>query len=397
MPESPNLTLMSESRRHLGEVVDIWRHEGLKKGAENLLHFAGGNALASTILEHLDGGVITDPRLATNLGGIDLQGPIGVGPGWDKRFITAKGWQHLGMRFLTGGGVTFMPQDGLAMPRLRTFDDRIGDHGTTISLNALGFNSPGIKTVIRNLAELRDQGLSIPIIGQVTVNKEYYLPENRKDIPRMIATTIRLLAPYVNGISLGLSSPNTFGMREAQDQADFINSSMGAAREATELPLEYKADGDGGTARLDVVVEAAIANELNIIALINSTALAAIKAKYGAADMPGGLAGGDRQYMDLAVDSVRYVYEAAGGQLDVHGLGGVGYGESPSWQALRLLKGGASAVSVVTGIRPLKHRSARTVERGILKELDDNYPKVTNLGQIVGIDTKRGSKIPLAA
>lgn len=397
MTESPKISLVSESLRNMNVDVEsmreIWRHEGLKKGVERILEHGPRLSFTRWVMEHAAGGVATDTRLFTEVAGLHLDGPVGIAPGWDKTGKTVLGWQTLGANHITPGGVTLFPQSGNRMPRLRTFDHRVRDGGTSKSLNAYGFPSLGADTVAYNIAKQKEAGdVDIPVIVQVTLNKEMYEEGNRDAIPGILATTIRKVLPVADGINLGLSSPNTMGMRDAQAY-EFLYKCISTAREAApDVPLGYKGDGDGGEERLEMYSGLAIATDLDYLELINTTSLAHIKAKYGAEDLPGGLAGADPDYQKLAVDSVKYIYEAVGDRVDIIGMGGV----NSMAQAMRLIRAGASAIGINTAVRQLGARAVTIIEHGLSTEMN-GFPAGTRLENVIGIDTKRGPKVPLAA
>lgn len=395
MNEPPDITLWRESTRHLrehtGEAGDIWRHEGLKKAAELSLYIAGRHQFSRSFLEWVGDTDMTlpDPRLATNLGALALRGPVGISAGWDKPGRTILGWQALGAEHITVGGVTLYPQSGNRMVRLRTFDHTIGDHGTNLSWNALGFNSGGADKVVYNIAEQRQLAdVTIPVVVQVTLNKEMYEPANRHLIPGIIAATVRKVKPVADAVELGLTSPNTLGMRDAQDAEEFTYTNIMAAKEVIgdDLPLSFKGDGDGGEERLEMYCRLVERTGLDIIGLINTTSLERIKARYGAADLPGGLAGADPEYQQLALDSVRYVYEAVGDKVDIVGMGGI---NSPE-RALRMIKAGASAVGINTAVRRLGPRAMSKIENGLLA--DPTVQAVGSINELIGADTERGPK-----
>ena len=130
---------------------------------------------------------------------------------------------------------------------------------------------------------------------------------------------------------------------------------------------------------------------LGILSLINSTALERIKAKYMTADTPGGLAGSDPEYQQLALDSVRYLYEGVGDRVDIIGMGGVDSAD----QAVKMFKAGASAVGVNTAIRKHGLRTMKVINGGL--SAHQEVQTVDSLEQLIGLDTSRGPKYLLAA
>ncbi len=164
MSEPAKIGLVSESLRHVSEIGDIWRHEGVKHLVENILHRAGGNLVGEFALRQLADVQPLDSRLTTSVGDLVFNRPIGVGPGYDKTGTMARAWQVLGAGHISPGGFTFDPQWGKPMVRLRTFDDRVGDHGKSKSLNSFGFPNPGRKQGALKIACLI---VICPIIGMV--------------------------------------------------------------------------------------------------------------------------------------------------------------------------------------------------------------------------------------
>jgi dihydroorotate dehydrogenase len=322
---------------------------------EAVLHAAASAGIGRAALRHYRGVAVQDERLRTSIGSIPLDGPFGLGAGWDKTGKTILAWQLLGARHITVGGIPLWPQGGKSAPRLRTFAAHVSDHGVGKSLNSYGFPSGGAYVVGREIAHQRELGATIPIIAQVVANAEMYEPRYLPDIPVHLAEAVRILlrtgaAP--DAISLGLSSPNTPGARGAQDDYSFMRDTVVHVQGAIshysdrEIPVIYKGDGDGGDQRLDLYCS--LANETGVaLELVNTTSLRHIKAKYEAEDLPGGLAGADPDYQALALRSVRYVFENT--SVPIIGIGGVDSAE----HGLAMVQAGASAVGINTGIRTL--------------------------------------------
>lgn len=396
MAQSAEITLLRESKRNIIEgfegAIDIWRHEALKRGVEFMLDHLSRHGAGLWLLERASGGRIEDPRLATSIGSVAVAGPIGLAPGWDKPGRTLAAWNAMGAKHGAVGGVVYWGQPGNPMPRLYTFDQRLGDGGTEISLNSYGFAAPRHEKVVSNLRRQKDAGLigadvDFPVIVQATLNKEMYQPGNLAHAAHWLAATVRAVKDVADIISLGLSSPNTQGMREAQRNKDFIFGCVDAAIEAAGgKPVVYKGDGDGGESRLNLFCELVVKYGV-IMELINTTGKPELKAKYGAENLPGGLAGGDPDYQDMAVAAVRYVFEQTG--AEIIGTGGVGVGKPG--QAIRLLRAGARVLGVNTGIRRHGAKIMTTVEQEIIDFLDTLPDGQNTLQHIIGADTTRGA------
>jgi dihydroorotate dehydrogenase len=394
MSDTSPITLASETWRHLHEgnlreAADIWRHEGLKKGVEHAMHATASTVAGRWLIEQLAAPPVPDPLLATSIGNLSLSGPTGIAPGWDKTGNATLAWQAAGAHYVTPGAFGENRQDGNPMVRLRTFDERVGDHGTSKALNAFGFNSPGARQGRTNIDRQRAVGpVNIPVIVQATANKEYYHEDRRGELPAHIVRTVGILAPTADAISLGLSSPNTLGMRAGQTYQllyDIIRASQDAASLVTDDELSFilKGDGDGGEERLDMYCALAHATGIHL-ELINTTGLAHIKVKYGASGLPGGLSGADPDYQALRDQVIRYVYENVGDKVSIIGSGGI---NSPE-QAMAAIGAGASAVSVNTAIRTHGLRTIKNIEGGVPQLLAPGQ----TLAQHIGSDTNRGPK-----
>jgi dihydroorotate dehydrogenase len=402
MATNPEVTITSETWRHIksgefDQATDVLRHEGLKKVVEAGLYYAGSSALGRLSLRAFAGAEVAEPVLKTYVSELNLNGPVGIAPGWDKTGKTLHGWQALGARHIAVGGIPPFQQFGRAMPRLRTMDQQIGDHGTSKSLNSFGFWSIGADKVVYNIERQKEMSpINIPIIAQITLNKEFYEGNDLDLIGKMVALTVRKVLPIADAINIGLTSPNTQGMRAAQDAGDrFLLSVVYAAKTEMQrlgriVPIIFKGDGDGGEERLEMYCKWAEYREeaIDAFELINTTALPHIKARYGAEVLPGGLAGADEEYQQMALDAVRYVYEAVGDRMDIIATGGCNSGE----QAFKFIKAGASAVGINTGIRQLGIRAPRIIEKDLLSLIKADYSDAPSLDRVIGADTRRGAK-----
>lgn len=389
MPESYEVNLVGETLRHARDIVDIWRHEAVKDAVGAFLHWSGGNTLGELMLRQLADVQPVDPRLATEVGGIALKRPVGLGPGYDKRGTMIRAFEVLGAGHASVGGYTLDRQWGKPMPRVRTFNQRVGDHGTRISHNAYGFPNPSSEVGAENIEEQRARGATIPIVGQVTVRQEIFSEGRYDEIPQILTETVRPLLPVVDAINIGLSSPNIEGMRANQRARTLIESiwriqDMMAA-EGRIIPIILKGDGDGGEERNDMYCVVYEATKI-ILELINTTSLRRIKAKYGAENLPGGLAGADPDYRQLALDTVKDIYEKTG--APIIGMGGISNGEL----GLNMIGAGASALSVFSAIPDQGLGVIGKIGRDMSRILTERYPNVVSLDQFIGKDTKRGSK-----
>ena len=129
---------------------------------------------------------------------------IGLAAGFDKNAEVIGGSLNLGFGFVELGTVTPMPQNGNLKPRVF----KIPEYDAVIQ--RLGFNNCGIEIFLRNLKEYKKNNNS-GIIG-VNIGKN----KGSKDLFSDYELLFELVQPYVDYITINVSSPNTPGLRDLQ-------------------------------------------------------------------------------------------------------------------------------------------------------------------------------------
>ncbi len=223
------------------------------------------------------------------------------------------------------------------------------------AMSKLDYNK-GVDQLVYNIYKQREKGeITVPVILQLTLNKEFYSGNLGYSLgAALVETAKRALqlvdgTRVVDGISLGLSSPNTAGMRLSQDQglreAGVLNEALNAVAYTikaidSDMTLIYKGDGDGGEERLNIyaqMIEMQGEHYVDALELINTTRSPDILACYGIPrNLEGGVAGNDEAYKKLALEAIRYVYERVGSVVDIIGTGG------GANQAFEMIEAGAS-------------------------------------------------------
>ena len=152
-----------------------------------------------------------DPRLAQTVFGCRFANPVGLAAGFDKNAVAAGIWQAFGFGFAELGTITAQAQPGNPMPRLFRLAKE------QAALNRMGFNNKGAAAVQRIL-----QAQGLPPVGQrplvlgLNLGKSKVTPlEQAADD---YATSLEALAPLADYVVINVSSPNTPGLRELQDE-----------------------------------------------------------------------------------------------------------------------------------------------------------------------------------
>ncbi|RZA27728.1 MAG: dihydroorotate dehydrogenase (quinone), partial [Lysobacteraceae bacterium] len=186
---------------------------------------AHGLALKAMELAYRSG---TNPLLAarpaplpTKAFGLTFPNPVGLAAGMDKNGAHIDALLALGFGFVEIGTVTPRAQPGNARPRMF----RLPQHKAVI--NRLGFNNEGVDALVRNVERARrKEGLLGINIGR---NKD---TSNERAASDYLYCLERVY-PLADYITVNISSPNTAGLRELQEE-QALRHLVGALRESQE-------------------------------------------------------------------------------------------------------------------------------------------------------------------
>jgi dihydroorotate dehydrogenase len=345
--------------------------------AREALHFAEATPFTLKLLEQFAyrHHRFTDERLHVVSGGVELDNPVFVGAGWDKAGRAVKALYTLGFSGVEVGTVVAYPQEG--NPKPRQFMLAPG-----VTLNRLGFNSPGMEAVAHNLERYKESG--IPIGISLGKNKEVAI----EDAPQSHATVADKLYDYAAYFAINVSSPNTPGLRALQDKKPLtdivraVNETMD--RIGGRKPLFVKIAPELSSGAVDDVIDVVLNNSLTGIIATNTTVNQNIKARYGERwrNEAGGLSGDDPDYRRMATEKVAHIYRQTNGKIDIIGVGGV----KDVQTALEKIKAGAKVVQVVTGIRGEGTALPGRINRSIVDYMEKEGIK--NISELVGQDVK---------
>lgn len=316
----------------------------------------------------------TDQRLKVVLGGVEFDNPLLVGAGWDKTGRAIRGLHALGFSGVEVGSVLAYPQPGNPKPRQFMI-------GPGVSLNRLGFNSPGMEVVVKNLNRYRNSG--IPIGISIGKNKEV----EPKDAPAAYALVAQKLYHYAAYFAINVSSSNTPGLRQLQNKGPLTDIAQALNEAMDELgerkPTFVKIDPDLTDEAVDDVIRVVADNSLTGIIATNTTIRPDLKAKYGEQwrDQAGGLSGNDPEFRDLATQKVAHIYRETAGQMEIIGVGGV----RDTATALEKITAGAKVVQIVTGIRGEGPTLPGRINDGLVAYMQKEG--------ITGLDEIRGSAV----
>ncbi len=271
--------------------------------------------------------------------GLEFPNPVGLAAGLDKNADFLPGLSKLGFGFIEVGTVTPKPQDGNPKPRLF----RLLQHRSII--NRMGFNNKGVEHLLQQLPPApRAYRLGINIGKNLTTAVGNALSDYRIGFEAVYAQ-----ADY---ISINVSSPNTPGLRELQneDALDSLLKGLEETRKALEdqyqfqRPVTLKLSPDLDDRAIPQIAE--ILHRYRIDALIaTNTTLDREQVKaHPLASQAGGLSG------DAVRDRSRHVLQAFNQQLQgsipIISVGGIASAE----EAQLRLDMGASLVQLYSGL-----------------------------------------------
>ena len=311
-------------------VLGAERAHGATLGALDLLHRAGGTALL---------GGHARP-LATPAFGLSFPDPVGLAAGLDKNGAHVDALFGLGFGFVEVGTVTPRPQSG--NPRPRMF--RLPRHQAVI--NRLGFNNEGVDALVRNVGRARRRG------GLLGIN----IGRNR-DTPNESAADdylhcLEKVYPLADYVTVNISSPNTAGLRELQEE-QALRRLVGTLREAQEalgarhgkrVPMLVKVSPDLSDADIDAA--ARVLGDLQVDGVVATNTTVSRFAVQGArhADETGGLSGAPLMEKSTAV--LRRMRTRLPESIPMIGVGGILSGAD----AAAKMSAGAALVQLYTGL-----------------------------------------------
>jgi dihydroorotate dehydrogenase len=236
-------------------------------------------------------------------------------------------------------------------------------------INRLGFNNQGQPAAFRRLIE---RGPGRGIVGvNIGANKD------SADRIADYVSGVRAMSRVARYLTINISSPNTPGLRQLQDEGALraLLSAVAEARDPKGPPVFLKVAPDLGEGEPDQIVRAAIQHGIDAIIVANTTvSRPRLKSRY--ADEQGGLSGVPLK--GLALKALRDFRAASGGELPLIGVGGIADADD-AWERIRA---GASLVQVYSAMVYDGPGIARRIARGLAQHLEREG--FASIGEAVG-------------
>ena len=303
--------------------------------------------------------------LKTRVAGLDFPTPVGLAAGFDKDAEVAEQMLLFGFGFVEVGTLTPLPQQGNPKPRLfRLREDRA-------VINRLGFNNEG-----QPLAYGRLQ-FDAKFPGIVGVN----IGTNKDSVDRIddYARGVRAMAPVARYLTINVSSPNTPGLRQLQDEGALkaLLEAVNEARPKNGPPIFLKVAPDLGEGESDQITRVAIQHGVDALIVANTTvSRPLLKSRH--ANEAGGLSGAPLK--PLALKALRDFRSASGGQIPLIGVGGIANADD-AWERIRA---GASLVQLYSAMVYEGPGIAARIARGLAQRL--KREGFVNIAEAVGTE-----------
>jgi dihydroorotate dehydrogenase len=300
--------------------------------------------------------------LETKVAGLTFPSPIGLAAGFDKDAEVPGQMLALGFGFVEVGTLTPRPQEGNPRPRLfRLAEDRA-------VINRLGFNNHSQLAALERLRTARARGVVGVNIGA------------NKDSPERIAdyvAGVRAMASAADYLTINISSPNTPGLRQLQDEGALkeLLEAVNEARPKNGPPMFLKVAPDLGEGEPDQIVRVAIQQRVDALIIANTT-VSRPPLKSHFANEGGGLSGAPLK--SLALKALRDFRAASGGEIPLIGVGGIATVDD-AWERIRA---GASLVQLYSAMVYEGPGIARRIGRGLAERLSQGG--FANIAEAVG-------------
>ena len=305
---------------------------------------------------------VSHSSLSQELFGRTFLNPVGLAAGFDKNATMIEGTVALGFGFSEIGTLTPKPQEGNPRPRLwRHIEEE------SIQ-NAMGFNNDGLFRISHRLKNIYP--FSTPLGINIGKNKTTSEENAIKDY----TTLIKALHEYADYMVINISSPNTPGLRDLQNE-EFISELFTAAKALTSKPILLKIAPDMEEAQAVALCVHAVESGADGIIATNTTI------DYSLVSEPediGGISG------EVLRERSFYIFDAIArelyGKTTLISVGGISTPE----EAYRRIRAGASLVQLYTSLIYKGPEMVADINHGLIDLLArDGF---TNITQAIGAD-----------
>ena len=278
--------------------------------------------------------------LPTKAFGLAFPNPVGLAAGLDKNGAHIDALLALGFGFVEVGTVTPRPQPGNPKPRMF----RLPRHEAVI--NRLGFNNDGVEALVRNVERARRRN---GLLG-INIGKNKDTPNESAEDDYLHC--LRKVYPLADYVTVNISSPNTAGLRELQEE-QALRRLVSVLRDEQEklagqhgkrVPMLVKIAPD--LSESDIDAAGRVLGDLQVDGVIATNTTIARDGVEGArhAEEVGGLSGAPLMAKSTSV--LRMLRTRLPEAIPLVGVGGILHGADAATKQAA----GATLVQVYTGL-----------------------------------------------
>jgi len=316
----------------------------------------GANICPSAYNYWINKHFVTDKVLEQELFGRTFLNPVGLGAGFDKNATMIRGMQAMGFGFTEIGTITPKPQAGNPKPRMfRHIEEK------SIQ-NAMGFNNDGLLKIQGRLKT------RFPFTTPIGVNIGKNKTTSEKDAINDYTTLIKALHNLGDYMVINISSPNTPGLRDLQNEA-FITALFDEAKAITDKPILLKIAPDMEIADAVDLTAMAVEKGAEGIIATNTTI------DYSLVAHPkeiGGISGAVLSEKSFTMFDA--IAKELYGKTTLISVGGIATAED----AYRRIKAGASLVQILSGLIFEGPELVGNVNRGLIELIKaDGFENIT--------------------
>ena len=262
---------------------------------------------------------VDDPRLAVDLAGVRLPGPVILSSMYYDLPILRRA-MALGFGAVTTKSITVGPRPGHPEPNLVRVTTAAGPG----LVNCNGFQNPGLDAFRAALPRLRHER---PVIVSVA-------GESPEEYERLVAA----LEPQADLVEVNISSPNTRLVYELSGSPARVRALLRLVREATRKPLILKLSPDYPEENRSAIVPGALDAGIDALNFGNTRRIEEPRLSQRS----GGLSG--PELFPTVLETIRSLRQVVGARVGLVATGGI---DTPA-KALAALEAGADAVGCFT-------------------------------------------------
>ncbi len=305
-------------------------------------HALGLGALEAAYRTGMSPLLATRPKpLPTRAFGLAFDNPVGLAAGLDKNGAHIDALMALGFGFIEIGTTTPRPQPGNPKPRMFRLPER------NALVNRLGFNNEGVDALVRNVERARRNAGAL--LG-INIGKNKDTPN--EDAASDYLHCLRKVYPLADYVTVNISSPNTAGLRELQEEQALRRlvtvlreeQETLAGRHGKRVPLLVKIAPD--LSESDIDAAGRVLGDLHVDGVIATNTTTSREGVEGLrhADEVGGLSGAPLMARSTAV--LRMLRTRLPEQIPLVGVGGILHGADAATKQAA----GATLVQLYSGM-----------------------------------------------